>query len=83
MSGRSRDAQIHKNENFHEKSFEKSLQFFPVKFRGIFPEKWIFHEKKCTRNRPLGPIFRTFFSAENSVEFVAELIFRNFFLGKF
>jgi hypothetical protein len=29
------------------------------------------------------PIFRTFFSAENSVEFLGKTIFQNFFRGKF
>jgi hypothetical protein len=30
-----------------------------------------------------GPIFRAFFSAENSAEFLGKMIFQNFFRGKF
>jgi hypothetical protein len=53
-------------EKFVEIVPEIASKFFHENFRGIFPGNPIFRGKKCTRNQPQqGPIFRTFFSAEN------------------
>jgi hypothetical protein len=38
---------------------------------------------KISNQDDLGPIFRTFFYAENSVEFLGNMIFQNLFRGKF